>query len=83
MQGGILYSRGRIVIPPSVAALILTIMQLYPDSPMAGHYGVRRTQALVQQYFWWSGLATAVDSYVWSCDVCHGKRRCGMRRSGC
>ena len=37
---------------------------------MAGHYGVARTQALVGQYFKWRGLATAVDSYVRSCDAC-------------
>ena len=70
MQGGILYNDGRIVIPPSAAALILTILQLYHDSPLAGHYGVRRTQALVQQYFEWAGLAIAVDRYVRSCDTC-------------
>ena len=69
-QGGILYHQGRILIPPTAASLILKILQQYHDSPLAGHYGVARTQALVGQYFKWPGLATAVDSYVRSCDAC-------------
>ena len=47
IQGGVLYHQGRILIPPSAAALILSILRQYHDSPMAGHYGVARTQALV------------------------------------
>ena len=37
---------------------------------MAGHYGVARKPALIGQYFQWPGLATAVESYVRSCDAC-------------
>ena len=70
MQGGILYHGGRVVVPPFAADLILKILQTYHDSPMAGHYGVRRTQELVQRHFVWRGLATAVDLYVRSCDPC-------------
>ena len=51
MQNGLLYSQGRLVIPPATAQpLILQILQQYHDSPLAGHYGVARTQALVAQY---------------------------------
>ena len=46
-QAGLLYHQGRILIPPTATALILKILQQYHDSPMAGHYGVARTQALV------------------------------------
>ena len=70
MQGGILYDRGRVAIPPSAAALILSILQQYHDRPMAGHYGVARTQALVEDFFRWRGLPTAVSEYVRSCDSC-------------
>ena len=52
-QGGILYHQGRILLPPTAAALILKILRQYHDSPLAGHYGVARTQALVGQYFKW------------------------------
>ena len=37
--------------PPTAAALILNILQQYHDSPLAGHYGVARTQAVVEKYF--------------------------------
>ena len=48
LQHGLLYSQGRILIPPTSAAIILRILQQYHDSPLAGHYGVARTQALVE-----------------------------------
>ena len=64
MHHGLLYSQGRILVPPTAAALILKIMQQYHDSPLAGHYGVARTQARVEQYFQWPGLATTVERYV-------------------
>ena len=51
-QHGILYHQGRILIPPT-AALILKILRQYHDSPLAGHYGVARTQALMGQYLKW------------------------------
>ena len=70
MRGGLLYSQGRLCIPPTSTALILKILQQYHDSPLAGHYGVARTQALVAQYYTWPGIATAVSSYVGSCDTC-------------
>ena len=70
MHHGLFYNQGRILIPPTSSSLILKILQQYHDSPLAGHYGVARTQALVAQYFVWPGLATAVNSYVRSCDAC-------------
>ena len=70
LREGILYHHGRILIPPTATSLILNILREYHDSPLAGHYGVARMQALVGQYFQWAGLATAVEGYVRSCDAC-------------
>ena len=70
LHRGLLYSLGRILIPPTSSSLILQILQQYHDSPLAGHFGVARTQALIAQYFKWPGLATAVINYVLSCDAC-------------
>ena len=70
LRGGILYHQDKICIPPSTSSLILSILQQYHDSPLAGQYGVTRTQALVGQYFTWRGMATAVEAYVRSCDAC-------------
>ena len=70
MGEGLLYSQNRILVPLTFAALILRILQQYHDSPLAGHYGVARTQALVEQYFQWPGLAAVVERYARSCDAC-------------
>ena len=71
MQGGVLFSQGRLVIPPAtVQPLILQILQQYHDSLLARHYGVARTQALAAQYFVWPGLSRDVEVYVRSCDTC-------------
>lgn len=70
LHGGLLYCQGRLLIPSTSSSLILKILQQYHDSPLAGHYGVARTQALIAQYFRWPGLATAVSNYVTSCDAC-------------
>ena len=43
---------------------------------------MRRTQALVQQYFEWAGLATAVDQYVRSCDTCQRNKAVRHAPSG-
>ena len=67
-QGGLLYSQGRLRIPPTATPLIMQILQQYLDSPLAGHYRVAKTQALVAHYYIWLGMATAVDTYVRSCD---------------
>ena len=70
VRGGLLYNQGKLCIPPNSAALILKLLQQYHDSPLAGHYGVARTQALLAQYYTWPGLVGAVATYVRSCDTC-------------
>ena len=70
MQRGLLSQQGRLLIPPASTSLILQILRQYHDAPLAGHYGVARTQALVSQYFKWPSLATAIERYVRNCDAC-------------
>ena len=70
MWGGLLYTQGRLCIPLTSTALILKILQQYHNSPLAGHYGLARTHALVAQYYTWSSVATAVSGYVGSRATC-------------
>ena len=70
VRGGLMYSQGKLCVPPTSAALILKPLQECHDSPLAGHYGVARTEALLAQYYTWPGLAGAVAKYVGSCDTC-------------
>ena len=39
-------------------------------SVAAGHPGARRTTHLIQQRYWWSGLASDVEAVVRSCSLC-------------
>ena len=39
-------------------------------SVSAGHPGARRTTHLIQQRYWWSGLASDVEAVVRSCSLC-------------
>ena len=70
LQGGLLYHQGRLLIPSTSSALILKILQQYHDSPLAEHYGVAPTQALISQHYKWPGLAAAVESNVRCSDTC-------------
>ena len=70
VRGGLLYSQGKLCIPPTFGALILKLLQQYHDSPLAGHYAVARTSALLAQFYIWPGLAAEVSKYVGSCDTC-------------
>ena len=77
-----MYSQGRLVIPPTAQSLILQILQQYHDSPLAGHYGVARTQALVAEYFIWPGLARDVEAYVRAATRVRETKLFGMRPKG-
>jgi hypothetical protein len=45
----------------------LQIIKSYHDM---GHYGVRRTAALVQTAYWWHGLLAHVANFVSKCQLC-------------
>ena len=57
----------------SVAHIIwytVTCLPGYHDTLSAGHPGQLKTQELVQQDYWWPGLATFVKNYVKGCALC-------------
>ena len=37
VRGGLLYSQGKLCIPPTSGAVILKLLHQYHDSPLAGH----------------------------------------------
>ncbi|KAJ1121322.1 hypothetical protein NDU88_009435 [Pleurodeles waltl] len=45
-------------------------LQMCHDSPIASHRGIRKTQELLQRYFWWPSLKTDTETYVSACPVC-------------
>ena len=46
------------------------VVSWYHDTLSAGHPGQLKTQELVQQDYWWPGLATFVKNYVKGCILC-------------
>ena len=55
---------------PDQQALRQALLKLHHDDPMAGHFGVERTNELIQREFYWEGIAHDVEEYVNSCDRC-------------
>ena len=61
---GFLYdSSGRMYVPNN-DSLRMHIISSHHDSPVAGHPGYQKTQELIEQQYYWPGLATDICSYI-------------------
>ncbi|KZR96989.1 Uncharacterized protein APZ42_008364 [Daphnia magna] len=74
IKDGVLYKRGKdgerefkLVVP---SLLRREIIRNFHDDPDAGHFGVFKTKAKVDQNYWWPGLPVSVRTYVASCPFC-------------
>ena len=68
---GLVLFKNRIYIP-AAANLRQTLMELYHDDPLAGHFGERRTTELIKMNFHWEGIDEEVKSYIKACAICQG-----------
>lgn len=68
----------RFVVPETH---ILTVLELCHDVPTAGHLGLTKTLARVQEQFWWFNQIHDVHEYVKSCPLCQ-KRNHKNRKEG-
>ena len=70
LQDGLLLHDGLIYVPehPSVR---LRLLREHHDSPLAGHYGVKKTLELLTRTYFWPGMRKTVEDYVRTCDTCH------------
>jgi hypothetical protein len=57
---------------PSAENLRKTLVSLYHDDPLAGHFGRNRTEELLRRKFHWVHLQRTVAEYVEYCPVCQG-----------
>jgi len=66
---GLLRLRGRVYVPNeySVKAELLS---RYHDDPLAGHFGIKKTTALLERKYYWPDLRSDVKEYVESCEIC-------------
>lgn len=57
----------RLYIPENVRLMVLSTAH---DSPLSGHFGIRKTLELIQRDYWWPELTKMVEEYVKSCETC-------------
>ena len=57
----------QVVVPQSLRSTVLSTAH---DGLLAGHCGVRKTLARVQNRFWWPGVSSDTRRFVQSCDIC-------------
>ena len=67
---GFLYDSSGQMYVPDDDSLRMHIISSHHDSPVAGHPGYQKTQELIEQQYYWPGLASDICSYVAQCDRC-------------
>ena len=64
---GVLHYQGLLFVPEVIRTELIS---RHHDDPLAGHFGIDKTQELVAQKYFWPTLRHDVEAYVKSCDVC-------------
>ena len=70
VRDGLIYRSQNIIEVPYDLSLRTLLLELNHDNPLAGHFGRDRTLDLLRRRWFWSGMATQVDKFVKSCNVC-------------
>ena len=50
------------------------VMEQNHDSPIAGHFAVKKTAERIRNHYWWPSLQADVTSYVQSCHLCQTRK---------
>src|SRR5690349_22079291 len=73
MEAGLLFYWGRIFVPDN-DDIKRKLIQLFHDSPAAGHPGQQRTLELVSRRYYWPGIRSTVYKFVDTCEACQRSR---------
>ena len=65
---GLVYRNGLLYVPDCPARV--EILRTRHDGLLAGHFGVKKTLALVSRDYWWPGIRNYISKYVQTCDTC-------------
>lgn len=57
----------QLVVP---RGLIMNVMSVAHESPLAGHMGIRKTNSRVRSCFTWPGMDADICRFCRSCDIC-------------
>ena len=81
IQDGLPYHRDQIYVPehPEIKEHLL---QLYHDSPIAGHLGQTGTLELVQRQYWWPNMRKYITDYVSGCYTCAQNKHTNRKPAG-
>ena len=63
----VLHHQGLLYVPEIIQTELIS---RHHDDPLAGHFGIEKTQELVARKYYWPTLRHDVDDYVKGCDVC-------------
>ena len=66
-DGGHLYYKGRMYIPPTARHTLVDSLHSFPT---LGHAGQFHTKTFLEHNFWWPGLSTYVNKFIEGCAVC-------------
>ncbi|KAJ0037276.1 hypothetical protein Pint_23118 [Pistacia integerrima] len=70
LTDGLLYTKGNRLYIPRWDNLRKELIKECHDSLWAGHPGMRRTLALLNSAYYWSGMQDIIEGYVRTCLVC-------------
>jgi len=73
--------QGRIWVPNKLM-IQWKILQLYHDSPMAGHQGITGTSELVARGYYWPDLNEYVTNYMNGCKTCQMAKKRSIKAHG-
>ena len=66
-EGGHLYYKGRMYIPPDARHALVSSLH---SSSTLGHAGRFRTKTFLERDFWWPGLSMYVNRFIEGCATC-------------
>ncbi|QRW26197.1 Retrotransposable element Tf2 protein [Rhizoctonia solani] len=69
MEASLLFYQGQIVVP-NIGMLRTDLLQIFHDSPLAGHPGRQQTLELVSQNYYWPRICTNTYWHMDSCKTC-------------
>ena len=81
VENGILFKRNKKTPEHSLRVITLQdrekILYNLHSSPLAGHFGLRKTIEKVAENYYWPGMENDIKAYIESCDSCQrfGKSR--------